>query len=247
MISDGVCLKSYVCWNNFFLFSVGSKSSVTVGRSKQADITIKPLTPCTNQNNLKELQSWHLLISNTHCHFTSKNNSDPTEVTLTDDSGNGTFVNGIRLRRGDSRVLSSGDEISLIHPNHPNLKWKNYDNNNSNGTSIFGGDGRNIESDDDKEEMQQSILAHYSFTFVSPPPLSNSKPSGFTTAAPAVNPRMMKMSASSSSLQQQSIGDNATTNTHYSKNGKESSIDVSEMEQKYELLHLLGKVRLHFF
>jgi len=228
------------------LFSVGSKSSVTVGRSKQADITMKPLTACTNLNNLKELQSWHLLISNTHCHFTSKNNSDPTEVTLTDDSGNGTFVNGIRLRRGDSRVLSSGDEISLIHPNHPNLKWKNYDKNN-NGASFFGGDGTRIESDEDDEEMQQRILAHYSFTFVSPPPLPNSKPSGFSTAAPAVNPRMMNMSASSLSLQHQSIGDNAINTISYSRKSKESSTSMSEMEQKYELLHLLGKVRLHFF
>ena len=95
--------------------------------------------------------------------------------------------------------------------------------------------------------MQQRILAHYSFTFVSPPPLTNSKPSGFLTAAPAVNPRMMNMSASSLSLQQQSMGDNAINTTSYSKNSKESSTGVSDLEQKYELLHLLGKVRLHFF
>ena len=95
--------------------------------------------------------------------------------------------------------------------------------------------------------MQQRILAHYSFTFVSPPPLPNSKPSGFSTAAPAVNPRMMNMSASSLSLQQQSIGDNAINTISYSRKSKESSTSMSEMEQKYELLHLLGKVRLHFF
>ena len=94
--------------------------------------------------------------------------------------------------------------------------------------------------------MQQRILAHYSFTFVSPPPLTNSKPSGFLTAAPAVNPRMMNMSASSLSLQQQSMGDNAINTTSYNRKTKERSTVVSDLEQKYELLHLLGKVRLHF-
>ena len=50
----------------------------------------------------EQLKSWHFLISNMHCVFQCNHNN---QVTVVDDSANGTFVNGMRLRRGDQYVL----------------------------------------------------------------------------------------------------------------------------------------------
>ena len=179
-----------------------------------------------------QFKSWHFLVSNMHCVLQCLNHNYPTssggnEVTLTDDSGNGTFVNGIRLRRGDQRVLVSGDEISLIHPRHPQLQ-----------SSIESDDGVNT----------YNVAAHYSFTFVCPPPTSimfhvnrinNATASGVGTGSSdnrsgIVDVRQMKMSQDHSAA----IANHSNPTLSKSDN----SNPLTPLQVKYELLDILGKV-----
>jgi len=87
-----------------------------IGRSVKCDIV------AVRQDNGESNSDWvHAMISNRHCKmFTllSPNaNSLDMEVYLEDTSGNGTLVNSsILLRRGEKRLLHTGDEICLVNP-----------------------------------------------------------------------------------------------------------------------------------
>ena len=54
------------------------------------------------------------MISNRHCRIFQQVNGN--QIFIEDNSGNGTFINqGTHLRKGETRLLHSGDEICLIN------------------------------------------------------------------------------------------------------------------------------------
>ncbi|GMH85316.1 hypothetical protein TrVE_jg7806 [Triparma verrucosa] len=87
-------------------------SHYTLGRSPSANLTLKALD-----------KDSHRLISNRHCSLYCQLTEEiglnqlRLEVYLEDTSANGTMINGsIRLRKGERRLLNTGDEIGLISP-----------------------------------------------------------------------------------------------------------------------------------
>ncbi|GAX10958.1 hypothetical protein FisN_2Lh488 [Fistulifera solaris] len=97
----------------------------TIGRSPKCDIrAIKPEDGSVDENNR---QQWaYGVISNRHCRIFCCLDSSLTQpgitlprmqVFLEDMSGNGTIVNQTTLlRRGEKRMLHTGDEICLVNP-----------------------------------------------------------------------------------------------------------------------------------
>ena len=84
----------------------------SVGRSQQCDVKV---VKCRGAN---KLQDWAFgMISNRHCKIYCTLENLMMQVVLEDCSGNGTLINQTALlRRGEKRVLHSGDEICLINP-----------------------------------------------------------------------------------------------------------------------------------
>ncbi|GMI03052.1 hypothetical protein TrLO_g8891 [Triparma laevis f. longispina] len=85
-------------------------SHYTLGRSPSANLTLAPLD-----------KDSHRLISNRHCSLYCQLTEEiglgqlRLEVYLEDTSANGTTINGsIRLRKGERRLLNTGDEIGLV-------------------------------------------------------------------------------------------------------------------------------------
>ena len=66
-----------------------------------------------------------LRISSVHCYMyyqhLSVGGRTSSLVCLVDESANGTYVNGLRIKRGARHVLHNGDEISLIKPEPPSI------------------------------------------------------------------------------------------------------------------------------
>eukprot|EP00980_Cylindrotheca_fusiformis_P018291 scaffold5966_cov118-Cylindrotheca_fusiformis.AAC.16 len=94
-----------------------SQKEYWMGRSSsKCDV---PMTLAKNaSNNSKEMtmMAWaHSMISNKHCRIFCDNNGS---IYVEDQSGNGTYVNQTTaLRKGQMRLLHSGDEICLVNPN----------------------------------------------------------------------------------------------------------------------------------
>jgi len=94
----------------------------TLGRSSKCDVQAKPPPKNIDNKKLLALHDWvHAMISNTHCKIycmlKSPGPSLEMEVYIEDTSGNGTLINGSTLlRRGEKRLLHTGDEISLVNP-----------------------------------------------------------------------------------------------------------------------------------
>ena len=125
-----------------------------MGRSLKCDIINQKLQPHPSQDNdqlnvpTKSLDWVHSMISNRHCHifcmlkngsFQSKAGMD---VYIEDSSGNGTVINNTTLlRRGEKRLLHTGDEICLINPATLRKRIPSI-------------------------EYQRHILQHYSYIFV---------------------------------------------------------------------------------
>ena len=89
----------------------------------QSTLMNEPLT--SNQIPTKILDWVHSLISNRHCciycmiedRFNGDERENSMEVYVEDTSGNGTVINHTTLlRRGEKRLLHTGDEICLINP-----------------------------------------------------------------------------------------------------------------------------------
>ncbi|KAL3923697.1 MAG: hypothetical protein SGILL_001505 [Bacillariaceae sp.] len=92
-----------------------------MGRSNACDVTAR--ISSNNEYTEKEIASMELgksMISNRHCRIFHQNNGS---IYIEDNSGNGTFINQqTHLRRGQTRILHSGDEICLV--NMANLRKK---------------------------------------------------------------------------------------------------------------------------
>ena len=95
-----------------------------LGRNGRNKVSI-PKPPSVNDERMARVNAWaHALISNRHCRIfcmlkdSSSNSTDATmEVYIEDTSNNGTLVNGSTvLRRGEKRLLHTGDEICLLTP-----------------------------------------------------------------------------------------------------------------------------------
>jgi hypothetical protein len=89
------------------------------GRSPECDIqAVKPTT--VDDKHEIARQDWaYGMISNQHCRLYCclDETSNNMQVFVEDSSGNGTLVNQtILLRRGEKRILHSGDEICLVNP-----------------------------------------------------------------------------------------------------------------------------------
>jgi len=77
--------------------------------------------PSTAKTKADFFRQIHMMVSNVHCKLYTRILNNGFENVVEDCSGNGTFVNGVRLKKGDRRVLYNGDEICLINPKHPHL------------------------------------------------------------------------------------------------------------------------------
>jgi hypothetical protein len=122
-----------------------------------------------SKKNDAAIQAWaHSMISNKHCRiFCSHNQAGELEVYIEDNSGNGTLINQTTLlRKGEKRLLHSGDEICLV--NLQTLRKKIRSN-----------------------RVLQPLLQQHSFVFVLqqlPTPASTNHKQRKT---PCVNPRTM--------------------------------------------------------
>lgn len=95
----------------------------TLGRSNKCDINAGS-QPKDADKDTAALQDWaHAMISNRHCRIycmlkpTAKHGSTDMDVYVEDTSGNGTLINNTTLlRRGEKRILHTGDEICLVNP-----------------------------------------------------------------------------------------------------------------------------------
>lgn len=95
---------------------IAAYGTYALGRSPKCDIQVTTNAIETNNNNEHERirREWAFgLISNRHCTIAATD----TVVTVTDTSGNGTCINQTKLlRKGQSHVLHSGDEICVLNP-----------------------------------------------------------------------------------------------------------------------------------
>jgi hypothetical protein len=97
-------------------------NEVVLGRSQKCDVVaIKPTNTDDGGHDEKERmrQNWaYGMISNRHCRiYCCLDVSGGMDVYIEDCSGNGTSVNRSNLlRRGEKRLLHSGDEICLVNP-----------------------------------------------------------------------------------------------------------------------------------
>ena len=97
-----------------------------LGRNSKMDIV--PPKPNKNNNNQKDhykIHEWaHSMVSNHHCTVycmlkEPNGDSNSMDVFVEDSSGNGTIINGSTLlKRGEKRLLHTGDQICLVNP-HP--------------------------------------------------------------------------------------------------------------------------------
>jgi len=94
-----------------------TQESYWLGRSYKCDITAHYSSGIGETLSKIELASFEWgksMISNRHCRVFQQNNGN--QIFIEDNSGNGTFINQqTHLRKGETRILHSGDEICLIN------------------------------------------------------------------------------------------------------------------------------------
>lgn len=94
-----------------------TQESYWLGRSHKCDVTAQYSSRIGKKLSKIELASleWgKSMISNRHCRIFQQQNEN--QIFIEDNSGNGTFVNQqTHLRKGETRILHSGDEICLIN------------------------------------------------------------------------------------------------------------------------------------
>ena len=90
-----------------------------LGRSStkcDVQIQVAKKSSCWSRKEATMMAWAHSMISNKHCRIFQDNNSN-NQVFIEDMSGNGTFINQTTcLRKGQQRILHSGDEICLVNP-----------------------------------------------------------------------------------------------------------------------------------
>jgi hypothetical protein len=97
---------------------IPAQNEYWIGRSSKCDVTA--IVPAATTLSMKEQTSMEWgksMISNRHCRiFSQETQNGTTQVYVEDNSGNGTFVNQqAHLRKGENRILHSGDEICLVN------------------------------------------------------------------------------------------------------------------------------------
>ena len=91
----------------------------TLGRSQKVDFLV-PKVKATTEDDSKIFKWAYAMISNQHLKiYCTLSDTTPNDVSvwIEDTSGNGTMINQTTLlRRGERRLLNSGDEICVINP-----------------------------------------------------------------------------------------------------------------------------------
>lgn len=95
-----------------------------LGRSHKCDIIAEKPPRENKEKDTTALKDWaHAMISNRHCRIycmlrpTVEAATTDMDVYIEDTSGNGTLINNTTLlRRGEKRILHTGDEICLVNP-----------------------------------------------------------------------------------------------------------------------------------
>lgn len=178
-----------------------------LGRSHQCDVTATVASSNKSKKNDAVIQAWaHSMISNKHCRiFCSHNHAGELEVYIEDYSGNGTLINQTTLlRKGEKRLLHSGDEICLV--NLQTLRKKIRSN-----------------------RVLQPLLQQHSFVFVLhqplPTPVSTNQKQRKT---PCVNPRAMNYVPHQQQPQQQPP-DPTSTSSSSSPRRIEQDYDIRDV------------------
>jgi hypothetical protein len=98
---------------------ISTQNEYWIGRSSKCDLTaIVPDSSKALGKKEKISMEWgNSMVSNRHCKIFSQQTQDgTTQVYVEDNSGNGTFINQqTHLRKGENRILHSGDEICLVN------------------------------------------------------------------------------------------------------------------------------------
>ena len=201
-----------------------------IGRSAKCDITASKKVPHQHQHKptAVAMYAWaHSMISNRHCRIytllTNDNtNTNTYEVYIEDHSGNGTVINQTTLlRKGDKRLLHSGDEICLVHSETLQKKIRSL-------------------------RLLQPLLQQYSFVFVQQQQLQPQlqQPSPYSSLAfhphttsnntktqkqPCVNPRAMNY--------HHHHHHHHPNNNH---NHTQSSFSNRRIEAEYDLRNVIG-------
>ena len=93
-----------------------TQESYWLGRSHKCDVTAYSSSSDKDlsKKELAFLEWGKSMISNRHCRIFQQ--TSDSQIFIEDNSGNGTFVNQItHLRKGETRILHSGDEICLVN------------------------------------------------------------------------------------------------------------------------------------
>jgi len=105
------CLKNILPSDKFNEYSLG--------RNSKTDIqAIRPSKRALS-TDIFQIHRWaHSMISNRHCNiFCMLKPGEGMDVFVEDSSGNGTVINGTTLlKKGEKRLLHTGDEICLVNP-----------------------------------------------------------------------------------------------------------------------------------
>ena len=155
------------------------------------------------------MMAWaHSMISNQHCRIYIYENSLDGKTYLEDASGNGTCINASTwLRKGENRLLHSGDEICLVNPSTLRKKIPS-------------------------ARVLQAVVQQYSYIYVQVQNSnSNSNSQQPPRKQPCVNPRAMNYNYHNRS--QNHSKDNATTSTSTSPRSLgrriEAAYDIREV------------------
>ena len=208
----------------------------TLGRSSKCDVQITPPTSNSADEKELELYEWaHAMISNKHCRiFCMLKGPGPLQemdVYIEDSSGNGTLINGSTLlRRGEKRLLHTGDEICLVNPQTLRKKIRSLDmlhNFQRKYAFIFV----NVFQ---QQQGQNTLIAYLrQKRAMMPPPSSSARRKGL------VNPKaMVNHSLDRCAHQRQSPFSHVTTAE--SKISPSRSNQPRRVEQFYDIREVLG-------
>ena len=112
-----------------------TQESYLLGRSHKCDLTaqhsftisknLPEKEAKTLEKQLKALEWGKSMISNRHCRIFQQQQG--SQIFIEDNSGNGTFINQQTvLRKGETRILHSGDEICLVNVETLRKKFSSY-------------------------------------------------------------------------------------------------------------------------
>lgn len=97
---------------------IPAQNEYWIGRSSKCDVTaVVPDSTTLGKKERISMEWGKSMVSNRHCRiFSQQTQYGTTQVYVEDNSGNGTFINQqTHLRKGENRILHSGDEICLVN------------------------------------------------------------------------------------------------------------------------------------